>query len=72
MKKAELQSEYDKLKDKLNKRYEKQNEYNKEVYDRVSLMLPKGMKEVIKIKAVEQVKSVNGFIVDTLKDKINK
>lgn len=72
MKKAELQSEYEKLKNKIERQYSRQNEFNRETYDRVSLMLPKGMKEVIKAKAVEQGKSINGFIVDTLRDKVNQ
>lgn len=40
-----------------------QNDFNKQKYDRVSLMLPKGKKEEIKIHAAEyDGGSVNGFI----------
>lgn len=72
MKKAELQSEYEKLKSKIERQYSRQNEFNRETYDRVSLMLPKGMKDDIKTAATKEGKSVNGFIVDTLRDKINQ
>ena len=40
-----------------------QNEFNKQKYDRVSLMLRKGEKEIIKTHAEEYDNgSVNGFI----------
>ncbi len=38
------------------------NEFNKQAYDRVSLMLKKGKKEIIQQKAKENGESVNAFI----------
>lgn len=38
------------------------NKYNKESYDRVSLMLKKGKKELIQQRAAENGESVNSFI----------
>lgn len=38
------------------------NDFNRANYDRVSLMLPKGKKEVIKNKARNNNESVNAFI----------
>lgn len=48
------------------------NEYNKQAYDRVSLMLKKGKKEIIQKKAKENGESVNAFInraIDLLLEK---
>lgn len=47
------------------------NKYNKDKYDRFSLMLPKGKKEVIQRKAEKNGESVNAFInraIDLLLD----
>lgn len=38
------------------------NKYNKETYDRFSLMLPKGKKEIIQSKAKEHGESLNAYI----------
>lgn len=43
----------------LQKRYKKQNDYNKTKYDRVNVMLPTGTKS--RIQATGQ--SMNGFII---------
>lgn len=51
----------------LEHRYKKQNEYNKDKYDRVSAMLPKGLKERITATGAE---SINGFIVDAITCKL--
>ena len=38
------------------------NQFNKDNYDRISLMIPKGQKEVIQLCAKVDGESVNGFI----------
>ena len=38
------------------------NDYNKSAYDRISLMLPKGKKELIRAHADSKGESVNAFI----------
>ncbi len=48
------------------------NNFNKENYDRISLMVAKGKKEIIQAKAKANGESVNGFInraIDLLLDK---
>ena len=50
------------------KAIEYNNEYNREAYDRVSLMLPKGQKAIIKTHAEERGESLNGFINRAIKE----
>lgn len=38
------------------------NEFNKRAYDRISLFVPKGKKELIQAKAKENNESINSFI----------
>lgn len=38
------------------------NQFNKDNYDRISLMIPKGKKEVIQLCAKVDGESINGFI----------
>ena len=38
------------------------NRYNEKAYDRISLVVPKGQKEIIKEHAVAKGESLNGFI----------
>ena len=38
------------------------NEFNKNTYDRINLIVPKGEKEIIKAHADKTGESVNGFI----------
>lgn len=48
------------------------NDFNRENYDRISLMVAKGKKEIIQAKAKENNESVNAFInraIDLLLDK---
>ncbi len=48
------------------------NEFNKQAYDRISLMVVKGKKEIIRQKATEQGLSMNEFInkaIDLLLEK---
>ena len=50
------------------------NQYNKDKYDRFSLMLPKGKKEVIQNEAKKNGESVNAFInraIDLLLDSLS-
>ena len=48
-----------------------QTSYNKEKYDRISLMLPKGEKDRIKTAAVAAGESVNEFINKAIKQRID-
>lgn len=41
---------------------EYQNKYIKEKYDRVGLTMPKGKKEIIKVRALEKGMSINEYI----------
>lgn len=41
---------------------EYQNKYIKEKYDRVGLTMPKGKKEIIKARALEEGLSINEYI----------
>ena len=43
------------------------NDFNRENYDRISLMVPKGNKEIIQAKAKESGESVNAFINRAIK-----
>jgi NAD(P)H-flavin reductase len=43
-----------------------QNEYNKENYDRVYILFPKGMKEKIKERAKSQGKSLSSYVKDVV------
>ena len=55
---------------KLEERYDKQNEYNREKYDRVSVMFPAGYRDIVRNKAKEQGKSLNSFILEAVKEKL--
>ena len=48
------------------------NKYMKENYDRVNLTLPKGDKEKIAIAAAAAGQSVNAFINEAIKEKMEK
>ncbi len=48
-----------------------QNSYNKEKYDRISLMLPKGEKDRIKTAASAAGESVNEYINKAIKQRID-
>lgn len=47
--------------------FDKQNEYNRERYDRVGIMLPKGLKDVWKEKAKARGLSINALIIEAVK-----
>lgn len=55
----------------LEKRYEKQNEYNKQKYDRVSLMLPAGERDKLRTIATERKQSLNAFILEAIEKHVN-
>lgn len=42
------------------------NEYNKEKYDRITILVPKGKKEQIREKAKAEGKSVNEYIIGAI------
>lgn len=50
-----------------------QNEYNKQKYDRITIMAPKGKKEELQAAAKAcGMKSVNEFILAAVEEKIDK
>lgn len=57
---------------KLEERYDKQNDYNRKKYDRVSVMFPAGYREEVREMARTQDKSLNGFILEAVKEKMDK
>lgn len=46
------------------------NEYNKRVYDRINLTVPKGYREVIRDAATDRGESVNEFILRLIRNEI--
>lgn len=46
--------------------------YNKKKYDRISVVVPKGQRQVIKDFAESQGKSLNRFICDAIEAQMNK
>ena len=46
--------------------------YNKQAYDRIDVVVPKGQREVIKAFAASQGKSLNRFICDAIAFQINQ
>ncbi len=55
--------------EKLKVRYKKQNDKIRNNYDRISVTLPKGMKEEIKTKTG---KSINAFINELVENELKK
>jgi uncharacterized protein (DUF1778 family) len=49
-----------------------QNEFNKQKYDRISVMFPKGEKEIIKAAADQAGKSVNAYILEAVHEKMER
>lgn len=47
-------------------------EYNEKNYDRIGVMVPKGERERIKEAANKKGMSVNAFIVNAIRDKMEK
>lgn len=48
------------------------NKYNAKAYDRVSLAVPKGQREVIRIHAAARGESVNGFITRAINETMER
>lgn len=48
------------------------NDYIKEKYDRINLMVPAGMKTVIKTQAIAEGKSVNEYINGLINEDLEK
>lgn len=46
--------------------------YNKKAYDRISLVVPKGQRQVIAARAKSQGKSPNRFIRDAIEQEMSK
>lgn len=57
---------------KLEQRYEKQNQYNKQKYDRVSVMFPAGFREQVREIASLEGKSLNAYIIEAVQEKVKK
>lgn len=56
----------------LEERYKKQNDYNKEKYDRVSVMFPSGYRDVVRKEAEREKQSLNAFILEAVKEKMER
>ena len=48
------------------------NDFDKEHYDRIYILAPKGMKAEIKEAADLQDKSINAYVVEAVKEKIER
>lgn len=48
------------------------NKYNAKAYDRINIAIPKGKKEVIQLHAAAHGKSINGFVVEAIEEKLNR
>ena len=46
--------------------------YNKKKYDRISVVVPKGQRQIIADFAKSQGKSLNRFICDAIEEQMNK
>ena len=49
-----------------------QNDFNKRHYDRIVIMVPKGMKDKLKAFCKEQGFSMNEFIISAVKEKLER
>ena len=48
------------------------NKYNAKAYDRINIAVPKGRKEVIQLHAAASGKSINGFVVEAIEEKLSR
>ncbi len=48
------------------------NKYNAKAYDRVNIAIPKGRKEVIQTHAEALGKSINGYVVEAIEEKLSR
>ena len=54
------------------KQFDRQNNYNKENYDRVGTVLPRGSKERIKEKAAQTGETVNAYLKRIILESLEK
>lgn len=71
-KKEVVKMELLEAKRKLEQRYNKQNEYNRKNYDRVSVMFPAGYREQVRDAAQAAGKSLNAYILEAVQEKMEK
>lgn len=55
---------------KLEAQYNRQNEYNRRNYERVSVMLPTGEREKVRAAAKAQGLSLNAYIIEAIQEKM--
>ena len=55
---------------KLEAQYNRQNEYNRKNYERVSVMLPAGEREKVRSAAKAENKSLNAYIIEAIQEKM--
>lgn len=55
----------------VKKQYARQNDFNRENYDKFSLMLPKGQKAVLQAEAKRRNMSLNALIQEAIRAYIN-
>lgn len=48
------------------------NQYNKKKYDRITVMLPKGEKETVKLHAMAHGEKMNAFIVRAIREAMER
>lgn len=46
--------------------FEYQNKYNSEKYDRLNIMVPKGRREILKIRAKSMGMSLNKYVISAI------
>ena len=52
--------------------YASHNKYNAKAYDRFSLFMPKGQKDVVKAEADKQGQSLNGYINQAIAERMER
>ena len=55
---------------KLEAQYNRQNDFNRKNYERVSLMLPAGEREKVRAAAAAENKSLNSYIIEAIQEKM--
>lgn len=48
------------------------NRYNKKAYDRITIVVPKGQKDVIRERAEGRGQSINTFIIKAIEKEMNR
>lgn len=62
----------DKVRPSEKKQYDRQNRFNRENYDRVGTMLPKGTKDRIRQKAEAMGLTMNAYIKKVIMDSLDE